>query len=78
MTRIPLLSAHKVIKVLEAAGFQIVSQKGSHIKMKKRTPDSTFVTIIPDHDEIPVGTLRSIIRQSGMTPEEFLDLFTCL
>ena len=35
MTRIPLLSAHKVIKVLEAAGFQIVSQKGSHIKMKK-------------------------------------------
>jgi hypothetical protein len=37
-----------------------VSQKGSHIKMKKRTPDATFVTIIPDYDEIPVGTLRSI------------------
>ena len=55
MTRIPLRAAHKVIKVLEAAGFQIVSQKGSHIKMKKRTPDSTFVTIIPDHDEIPSG-----------------------
>lgn len=74
MTRIPLLSAHKVIKILGTAGFQIVSQKGSHIKMKKRTPDATFVTIIPDYDEIPVGTLRSIIRQSGMTPEEFLNL----
>lgn len=35
MTRILLLSAHKVIKILETAGFQIVSQKGSHIRIKK-------------------------------------------
>jgi YcfA-like protein. len=43
--------------------------------MKKQTLKETRVVIIPDHDEIPIGTLKSIIRQSGLTPEEFIRLF---
>lgn len=43
--------------------------------MKKQTSKETRVVIIPDYDEIPVGTLKSIIRQSGLTPEEFIRLF---
>jgi len=43
--------------------------------MKKKNSKETRVVIIPDYDEIPVGTLKSIIRQSGLTPEEFIRLF---
>jgi len=44
------------------------------IKMKKITPNETRIVIIPDHPEIPAGTLKSIIRQAGMTDEEFIKL----
>ncbi|KXS43401.1 MAG: hypothetical protein AWU59_1143 [Methanolobus sp. T82-4] len=74
MTKLPVLSAHEVIKVLGSAGFQVVSQKGSHIKMKKKDKYGTSVVIIPNHDEIATGTLRSIIRQSKLTSEEFISL----
>jgi predicted RNA binding protein YcfA (HicA-like mRNA interferase family) len=72
MPKLPVLSARKG---LNNQGFQVVSQKGSHIKMKKKTSKETRIVIIPDYDEIPVGTLKSIIRQSGLTPEEFIRLF---
>ena len=75
MTKLPVLSAREIIKALESAGFQLVSQKGSHIKMKKKDKDSTAVVIVPNHDEIATGTLRSIIRQSKLTPEDFMSLF---
>ncbi|MBP1908141.1 type II toxin-antitoxin system HicA family toxin [Methanolobus bombayensis] len=75
MTKLPILSAREIIKALERAGFQFVSQKGSHIKMKKKEDCSTSVVIIPNHDEIATGTLKSIIRQSKLTPEEFISLF---
>ncbi|WP_407356590.1 type II toxin-antitoxin system HicA family toxin [Methanolobus sp. WCC5] len=39
-----------------------------------KTPKKTFIVIIPNYNEIPVGTLRSLIRQSGLTPQEFLQL----
>jgi len=42
--------------------------------MKKITPNETRVVIVPDHSEIPAGTLKSIIRQAGMTNEEFIRL----
>lgn len=74
MTKLPILSAHEVIKTLESAGFKVVSQKGSHIKMKKKKNNVTSVVIIPNHDEIATGTLKSIIRQSKLTPEEFISM----
>jgi predicted RNA binding protein YcfA (HicA-like mRNA interferase family) len=42
--------------------------------MKKKTPDKTLIVIIPNHPEIPAGTLKSIIRQAGMTDDEFVKL----
>jgi predicted RNA binding protein YcfA (HicA-like mRNA interferase family) len=75
MTKLPILSAREIIKGLTSQGFKVVSQKGSHIKMKKKTSEETRIVIIPDYNEIPVGTLQSIIRQAGLTPEEFIELF---
>ncbi|MDD2340595.1 MAG: type II toxin-antitoxin system HicA family toxin [Methanosarcina sp.] len=62
------------MKALNGQGFQVISQKGSYIKMKKKTPDKTLIVIVPDHPEIPAGTLKSIIRQAGMTDDEFITL----
>lgn len=52
------------------AGFARVGQRGSHVKLRK----SHLTVIVPLHRELAPGTLRSIIRQSGMTVAEFLDL----
>ncbi|MDO9516544.1 MAG: type II toxin-antitoxin system HicA family toxin [Methanosarcinaceae archaeon] len=62
------------MKALNSIGFQIVSQKGSHIKMKGQISHETFIVIIPNYKEIPIGTLKSIIRQSGLSPDEFIKL----
>jgi len=63
-----LLSSYKIIKVLEANGFYFVSQKGSHRKFRK---DKRTVIVPHPKKEIPIGTLRSIIRQSGLTRDNF-------
>jgi predicted RNA binding protein YcfA (HicA-like mRNA interferase family) len=58
-----LFSSHHIIKVLLNNGFTFISQKGSHRKYKKGSK-----TVIVPHPkkEIPVGTFRSIVRQSGL------------
>jgi len=60
------LSAQQVCKILSQEGFIKVRQKGSHIIMQKAIPDSTITIPIPNYKEIPLGTLQSIIRQSGL------------
>ncbi|HEY8184615.1 MAG TPA: type II toxin-antitoxin system HicA family toxin [Pyrinomonadaceae bacterium] len=60
-----------VKKKLEAAGFEERIGRGSHRKFVKFTPDGVITAIVPEHREIAVGTLRSILRQAMLTPEEF-------
>ncbi len=74
MTKLPLLSAHKIIKALSKVGFELISQKGSHIKLKRKYEGKAKVVIVPNFNEVPAGTLRSIIRQSGLDMDDFLKL----
>ncbi|MBN2487621.1 MAG: type II toxin-antitoxin system HicA family toxin [Methanosarcinaceae archaeon] len=74
MPKLPILSANNIIKALNSIGFQVVSQKGSHIKMKGKNSNETFIVIIPNYSEIPIGTLKSIIRQAGLSPDDFMKL----
>lgn len=60
-----------VIRKLQAAGYVIVSQKGSHVKLVKASSEGTRVTIVPRHRDIATGTLRGVLRQTGITVEEF-------
>ncbi len=71
MARLPVLSGREIIKILSKHGFQIVGRKGSHVRLKKMVPDRVYITIVPDSKDIPIGTLKSIIRQSGLPEEEF-------
>jgi predicted RNA binding protein YcfA (HicA-like mRNA interferase family) len=65
------LPFHEICRGLKAAGFSEVSQKGSHAKFSKVSPDGTRIAIVPKHAEVKVGTMRSILRQAGITPEEW-------
>ena len=56
---------------LEAAGYVETSQKGSHVKFIKETAEGLRSAIVPRHREVAVGTLRSIVQQAGITPDEF-------
>ncbi|WP_225894389.1 type II toxin-antitoxin system HicA family toxin [Atlanticothrix silvestris] len=64
--KLRVLSAGEVCRILEQNGFVQVRQRGSHIIMQMQTEDSTITVPIPNYEELRVGTLRSIIRQSGL------------
>jgi predicted RNA binding protein YcfA (HicA-like mRNA interferase family) len=66
----PLLF-REVKRKLEAAGFAQVAQTGSHIKFAKTTRAGTRTATVPKHREVAAGTLRSILRQAGLSAEEF-------
>ena len=69
-----LYSARVVISTLQRAGFSVISQRGSHIKLQRVAKEKTFTAIVPNHKEIAIGTFSSILRQAGLTKKEFEDL----
>jgi predicted RNA binding protein YcfA (HicA-like mRNA interferase family) len=66
-----VLSGQEVCAILERNGFNRVRQRGSHIVMQRVTAEGTTTVPVPDHKELRIGTLRSIIRQSGLARSEF-------
>ena len=70
MSFLPRISGRDAVKPFEKAGWQVTRQKGSHIILTK---EDSFVTLsIPDHKELDRGTLSAIIRQAGMSIDEFI------
>jgi predicted RNA binding protein YcfA (HicA-like mRNA interferase family) len=72
--RLPVVSGRDVIRALSRAGFSFIRQRGSHVRMKKQTPDTTLNITIPLYDELDRTTLRSIIKASELSEEEFLKM----
>jgi len=68
------LSHREVARKLKKAGFKEVSQKGSHVKFAKETEFGRRTAIVPRHKEIALGTLKSILRQAGLSEREFEEL----
>ncbi len=72
MNKLPRISGRVRVAALGKAGFQIKRQHGSHIILRRDLP---FVqVVVPDHKELDTGTLRGILRQPGLSPDEFNDL----
>ena len=65
------LSGKEICEILMKYGFMNVRQHGSHIIMQKRTPTSTITIPVPNHKDIKIGTLHSIIRRSGLNKTDF-------
>ncbi len=73
MPKLPVISGTKCVKALSKAGFEVDHQTGSHIIMRQNEEPHRRVTV-PRHSELAKGTLRAIIRDSGLTVEEFTGL----
>jgi predicted RNA binding protein YcfA (HicA-like mRNA interferase family) len=65
------LSGREVCAILSRHGFVEARQRGSHVVMQKRTDEGTVTVPVPLHPELRVGTLHSVIRQSGLPRTEF-------
>ena len=70
MTKLPVISGRDLCKILKRIGYSIDHQTGSHIILRNETPPHRRLTV-PEHKEIAKGTLISILRQAGLTAEEF-------
>jgi predicted RNA binding protein YcfA (HicA-like mRNA interferase family) len=56
---------------LKAAGFVEISQKGSHVKFVRRLGETVDTAIVPRKSEVPVGTIRSILSQAHIGPDDW-------
>ncbi|MGV2391081.1 MAG UNVERIFIED_CONTAM: type II toxin-antitoxin system HicA family toxin [Microcystis novacekii LVE1205-3] len=73
MPKPPRISSREAIKSLERLGFEQVRQTGSHVVMKKETEDGKIGCVVPVHQELKVGTLSGILKQTQVTVEEFIE-----
>ena len=73
MSRLPVLSAREVIRILDQVGFEVVRQRGSHVRLKHE--DGRVVTV-PVHSgqDISRGLLRKILRDAELSPKDLEDL----
>jgi predicted RNA binding protein YcfA (HicA-like mRNA interferase family) len=69
MTKLPVVSGRECVTALEGAGFYVKRQEGSHIILRRDSPFAQVV--VPDHKELDRGTLRAILRQAGVSVEQF-------
>jgi predicted RNA binding protein YcfA (HicA-like mRNA interferase family) len=67
MPKLPRISGLETIRALERLGFQRVRQRGSHVVL----PKGDIGCVVPAHDELMIGTLRSILQMAGVTIEDF-------
>jgi len=72
MNDLPRVSGRQALRALEKAGFFLKRQQGSHIVLRRVEPFTQVV--VPDHKELDRGTLRAIIRQAGLSVQEFNEL----
>lgn len=70
MAQLPVLSGRELVRTFEKFGWQVARQRGSHIVLVKEGARATLS--VPNHKEVARGTLRSLIRAAGLTPEEFV------
>jgi predicted RNA binding protein YcfA (HicA-like mRNA interferase family) len=66
------VSGAQCVRALERAGFVVYRQRGSHITLVRTDPAAQ--TTVPNHKELDRGTLRAIIRQAGLSVDEFIAL----
>ncbi|HRK95262.1 MAG TPA: type II toxin-antitoxin system HicA family toxin [Rhodospirillales bacterium] len=74
MTALPVVRPEAVIRALERAGFIVERVKGSHHALKHPDKPHLHVTVPFHKRDMPRGTLRAIIKQAGLTTDEFVEL----
>lgn len=73
MSELPLISGREIVKALKKIGYEEDRQRGSHIVLRQLNYPHRRV-IVPDHKEVAKGTIRAVIREAGITVDEFKNL----
>jgi predicted RNA binding protein YcfA (HicA-like mRNA interferase family) len=68
MPNLPRVSGREVIRALEKLGFAVKRQRGSHVILRR----GSIGCVVPDHKELKTGTLNGVLRQAGVSAEEFI------
>ena len=68
MASLPRISGREAIRALEKLGFVVKRQRGSHVVLRRGSAGC----VVPNHKEFKVGTLNGVLRQAGVTVEEFV------
>jgi predicted RNA binding protein YcfA (HicA-like mRNA interferase family) len=74
MSKSPVISGEKVVKCFEKLGYEVVRQKGSHIRMRHKSDRSKKPLTIPKHKVLGKGLLRKLLRDAEMSVDEFREL----
>lgn len=72
MPKLRRCSGQEAIHALERLGFVQIRQRGSHVILKRQTPEGDVGCVVPLHRELAVGTLRGILKQARITLDEFV------
>ena len=73
MPKLSRVSGEEAMRSLVKLGFIIVRQRGSHVILKRETSEGVTACVVPLHKELAIGTLRGILRQAQVSPDEFMD-----
>lgn len=77
MPRLPQVSGRSLIRLLQGLGYEIMRQKGSHVRLRKTTPAGEHNLTVPDHKSLAKGTLNDILARvslwNGMSKEELIE-----
>jgi len=73
LSRLPVVSGKDLVRVFEQVGYAVSHQTGSHIILRHTNPPHRHLSI-PNHREVAKGTLRGLIRDAGLTVDEFVAL----
>ena len=68
MPKLPRLSGAEAVRKLERLGFTVVRQRGSHVVMRRGSAGC----VVPNHRELKIGTLAGVLRQAGISADEFI------
>ncbi len=71
--KLPVVSGKEAIKVLTKAGFVVIRQRGSHVRLEKISDDDIIKVTVPLHSPLKRGTLIRIIKDAGLSIEQFVN-----
>uniref|UniRef100_UPI004057C4B0 type II toxin-antitoxin system HicA family toxin n=1 Tax=Candidatus Electronema sp. TaxID=2698783 RepID=UPI004057C4B0 len=71
--KLPVVSGAEAVRAFERLGFSVVRQRGSHIILRR----GAFGCVVPNHRELKTGTLAGILKQAGVSADEFIATLHC-
>ncbi|MBK6376689.1 type II toxin-antitoxin system HicA family toxin [Dokdonella sp.] len=69
MPRLPRVSGSGAVRALQKLGFEVARQRGSHIVLRRGSAGC----VVPNHHELKVGTLASVLKQAGVSADAFIE-----